>query len=95
MIFLFRGNTLCRLISLLANDYDKDAKQLNGTQKSRVHSKEEVQDFLRVPVRRLISRLVKIHMRPLPDLIKNWEKVSSKLNGTKFAHFLNGLSYVK
>jgi len=30
------------LISVLANDYDKDAKQLNGTHKSHVHSKEEV-----------------------------------------------------
>ena len=42
VIFLFRRNTLRRLISLLANDYDKDAKQLNGTHKSHVHSKEEV-----------------------------------------------------
>ena len=42
MIFLFRRNTLCRLIFVLANDYDKDAKQLNGTHKSHVHSKEEV-----------------------------------------------------
>ena len=42
MIFLFGRNTLRRLISVLANDYDKDAKQLNGTHKSHVHSKEEV-----------------------------------------------------
>ena len=42
MIFLFRRNTLRRLISVLANDYDKDAKQLNETHKSHVHSKEEV-----------------------------------------------------
>jgi len=42
VIFLFRRNTLRRLISVLANDYDKDAKQLNGTHKSHVHSKEEV-----------------------------------------------------
>ena len=42
MIFLFRRNTLLRLISMLANDYDKDAKQLNGTHKSHVHSKEEI-----------------------------------------------------
>jgi len=34
VIFLFRRNTLRRLISVLANDYDKDAKQLNGTHKS-------------------------------------------------------------
>lgn len=42
VIFLFRRNTLRRLISVLANDYDRDAKQLNGTHKSHVHSKEEV-----------------------------------------------------
>ena len=42
VIFLFRRNTLRRLISVLANDYDKDAKQLNGTHKSHVHSIEEV-----------------------------------------------------
>jgi ABC-type Zn uptake system ZnuABC Zn-binding protein ZnuA len=42
VIFLFRRNTLRRVISVLANDYDKDAKQLNGTHKSHVHSKEEV-----------------------------------------------------
>jgi len=42
VIFLFRRNTLRMLISVLANDYDKDAKQLNRTHKSHVHSKEEV-----------------------------------------------------
>ena len=42
VIFLFRRNTLRRLISVLANNYDKDAKQLNGTHKSHVHSKEEI-----------------------------------------------------
>jgi len=42
VIFLFRRNTLHRLIYVLANDYNKDAKQLNGTHKSHVHSKEEV-----------------------------------------------------
>ncbi|KAL6841786.1 hypothetical protein ACP4OV_028298 [Aristida adscensionis] len=151
VIFLFRRNTLRRLISVLANDYDRDAKQLNGTHKSHVHSKEEaevlakfkpeldistliknirnveksirdclehfnstrhmtlfyediigninalsqVQEFLGVPVRKLISRQVKIHTRPLPDLVKNWEEVSRKLNGTEYAQFLDGSDYVK
>lgn len=52
VIFLFRRNTLRRLISVLANDYDRDAKQLNGTHKSHVHSKEEVismQQFMSSP----------------------------------------------
>uniref|UniRef100_A0A0A9CNH9 Sulfotransferase n=1 Tax=Arundo donax TaxID=35708 RepID=A0A0A9CNH9_ARUDO len=55
----------------------------------------QVQEFLRVPVRKLISRQVKIHTRPLPDLVENWEQVSSKLNGTEFAHFLDGSDYQK
>lgn len=41
-IFLFRRNLLRRLISLLANSYDKDAKPLNGTHKSHTHSPYEV-----------------------------------------------------
>lgn len=42
VIFLFRRNLLRRLVSVLANDYDRLAKQLNGTHKAHVHSKEEV-----------------------------------------------------
>ena len=41
-IFLFRRNLLRRMISVLANSYDKDAKLLNGTHKSHVHSPLEV-----------------------------------------------------
>ncbi|KAJ7966650.1 Sulfotransferase [Quillaja saponaria] len=37
-IFLFRRNLLRRMISVIANSYDKDAKLLNGTHKSHVHS---------------------------------------------------------
>ncbi|QCD98935.1 uncharacterized protein LOC114194071 [Vigna unguiculata] len=40
-IFLFRRNLLRRMVSVLANSYDKIAKPLNGTHKSHVHSKEE------------------------------------------------------
>ncbi|WKA10008.1 hypothetical protein VitviT2T_027612 [Vitis vinifera] len=42
-IFLFRRNLLRRMISVLANSYDRDAKLLNGTHKSHVHSTEEAQ----------------------------------------------------
>ncbi|ERN18129.1 hypothetical protein AMTR_s00054p00048870 [Amborella trichopoda] len=42
-IFLFRRNLLHRLVSVLANAYDRDAKQLNGTHKSHVHSKQEAE----------------------------------------------------
>lgn len=42
VIFLFRRNTLRRIISVLANDYDRKTKQLNGTHKAHVHSREEV-----------------------------------------------------
>ncbi|KAK8685901.1 hypothetical protein V6N13_124933 [Hibiscus sabdariffa] len=40
-VFLFRRNLLRRMVSLLANSYDRNAKLLNGTHKSHVHSQEE------------------------------------------------------
>ncbi|KAL1214360.1 hypothetical protein V5N11_007283 [Cardamine amara subsp. amara] len=40
-IFLFRKNPLRRMVSVLANSYDRYAKLLNGTHKSHVHSHEE------------------------------------------------------
>ncbi|XVF61137.1 hypothetical protein PTKIN_Ptkin08bG0105300 [Pterospermum kingtungense] len=40
-IFLFRRNLLRRMVSVLANSYDRSAKLLNGTHKSHVHSQEE------------------------------------------------------
>jgi hypothetical protein len=42
VIFLFRRNLLRRMVSTLANSYDRYAKLLNGTHKSHVHSAEEV-----------------------------------------------------
>ncbi|XVE49170.1 hypothetical protein DITRI_Ditri01bG0060800 [Diplodiscus trichospermus] len=42
-IFLFRRNLLRRMISILANSYDRDAKLLNGTHKSHVHSPREAE----------------------------------------------------
>ncbi|XP_021767650.1 uncharacterized protein LOC110732047 isoform X1 [Chenopodium quinoa] len=42
-IFLFRRNLLRRMISVLANSYDKSTKLLNGTHKSHVHSSVEAQ----------------------------------------------------
>ncbi|KAL5558588.1 hypothetical protein UlMin_034799 [Ulmus minor] len=42
-IYLFRRNLLRRMVSVLANSYDKDAKLLNGTHKSHVHSPLEAQ----------------------------------------------------
>lgn len=41
VIFLLRRNMLRRLVSVLANSYDKDAKVLNGIHVSHVHSHEE------------------------------------------------------
>lgn len=49
VIFLFRRNLLGRIVSVLANAYDKDAKQINGTHKSHVHSREEVSLSLSLP----------------------------------------------
>ncbi|KAL6522596.1 hypothetical protein OROMI_031554 [Orobanche minor] len=42
-IFLFRRNLLRRTISVLANSYDQNAKPLNGTHKSHVHSPREAE----------------------------------------------------
>ncbi|GFP84554.1 hypothetical protein PHJA_000599300 [Phtheirospermum japonicum] len=42
-IFLFRRNLLRRMISVLANSYDQNAKPLNGTHKSHVHSPHEAE----------------------------------------------------
>jgi LPS sulfotransferase NodH len=150
VIFLFRRNTLRRLISVEANNYDRRTKQLNGIHKSHVHSNEEadilarfkpeidvstlissirsaeesmricldhfsntrhmvlyyedvirdqnalsrVQEFLGVPVKKLFSKHVKIHTRPLPDLVDNWDDVSEMLNGTEYARFLDDADYV-
>ncbi|XP_009803480.1 uncharacterized protein [Nicotiana sylvestris] len=41
VIFLFRRNLLRRMVSVIANSYDRYAKLLNGTHKSHVHSPEE------------------------------------------------------
>ncbi|XP_024975620.1 uncharacterized protein LOC112513554 isoform X2 [Cynara cardunculus var. scolymus] len=41
VIFLLRRNVLRRLVSMLANSFDKDAKLLNGVHVSHVHSPEE------------------------------------------------------
>ncbi|XP_052194318.1 uncharacterized protein LOC127802516 isoform X2 [Diospyros lotus] len=46
-IFLFRRNLLRRMISILANSYDQNAKPLNGTHKSHVHSPHEAEILAR------------------------------------------------
>lgn len=46
-ILLFRRNTLRRMVSMLANSYDRHAKLLNGTHKSHVHSLEEADTLSR------------------------------------------------
>ncbi|KAI5066160.1 hypothetical protein GOP47_0018784 [Adiantum capillus-veneris] len=43
VIFLFRKNILRRYVSILANSFDRVAKQLNGTHLAHVHSKEEAE----------------------------------------------------
>ncbi|XP_022897861.1 uncharacterized protein LOC111411587 isoform X2 [Olea europaea var. sylvestris] len=91
-IFLFRRNLLRRMISILANSYDQNAKPLNGTHKSHVHSPQEklldVQDFLRVPRMDLNSRQVKIHKGSLSLQVQNWDEVEKTLKGTQYESFL-------
>lgn len=47
VIFLFRRNLLQRMVSVLANSYDRYAKLLNGTHKSHVHSMAEAETLSR------------------------------------------------
>ena len=48
----------------------------------------DVLDFLKVPRRKLVSRHVKIHTKPLSEYIDNWDEVYSTLNGTQYESFL-------
>lgn len=144
-IFLFRKNLLRRMVSILANSYDQNAKLLNGTHKSHVHSSQEaeilasykptinttllisnlrqveemvtkaldyfsstrhivlyyediinnhtklldVQDFLKVPRKKLYSRQVKIHKGPMSSQVENWVDIEKALNGTQYESFLH------
>jgi hypothetical protein len=54
----------------------------------------DVLDFLKVPKRKLASRHVKIHTKPLSEQIENWDEVYSALNGTQYESFLNAADYV-
>jgi hypothetical protein len=42
VVLLLRRNLLKRLVSIMANSYDKEHKLLNGTHKSHVHKPEDV-----------------------------------------------------
>jgi len=92
VVFLFRHNLLRRYVSILANLFDKEAKSLNGTHKSHVHSRFEqvlgIQKFLGVIPRKLTSHHVKIHTQPLSKQIQNWLEVYEMLKGTEFEGFL-------
>ncbi|WOL02784.1 hypothetical protein Cni_G11503 [Canna indica] len=49
----------------------------------------DVLEFLRLPQRRLVSRHVKIHKKPLSKQVENWDDISSALKGTEYESFLN------
>ncbi|XP_022953109.1 uncharacterized protein LOC111455611 isoform X2 [Cucurbita moschata] len=49
----------------------------------------DVQDFLKVPRRKLKSRQVKIHRGPLSNQIENLEHVEKALNGSQYESFLH------
>ncbi|KAA8519286.1 hypothetical protein F0562_013542 [Nyssa sinensis] len=62
VIFVLRRNLLRRLVSVLANAYDRDAKQINGIHKSHVHTREEADLLARYKPTLNVSALI-------PDLI--------------------------
>lgn len=63
-VFLFRKNLLRRMISVLSNSYDRNAKPLNGTHKSHVHSPHEAEILARykpsIDAKLLISDLKQV-----------------------------------
>ncbi|GLU20001.1 hypothetical protein SLE2022_362190 [Rubroshorea leprosula] len=81
-LFLFRRNLLRRMVSVLANSYDRYAKLLNGTHKSHVHSQEEADA--------LSSYKPTINSKSLMSDLKNVEMTAAKaleyFNSTR--HFI-------
>ncbi|RVW15168.1 hypothetical protein CK203_083342 [Vitis vinifera] len=54
----------------------------------------DVQEFLRVPFRKLKSRQVKIHIKPLHEQVDNWYDVYSTVQGSQYEHFLHSSDYI-
>ncbi|NP_001145331.1 P-loop containing nucleoside triphosphate hydrolase superfamily protein [Zea mays] len=87
-----------------ADEYTRDAlENLNNTRHMSVYYEDvvrnrtkllDVLDFLGVPRRKLVSRHVKIHTKPLSEQIENWDEVYSALNGTQYEGFLNAADYL-
>ncbi|CAA2934599.1 uncharacterized protein LOC111410598 isoform X1 [Olea europaea var. sylvestris] len=67
-IFLFRRNLLRRMISILANSYDQNAKLLNGTHKSHVHSTHEAEILARYKPT-LNTTLLIPNLRQVDDMV--------------------------
>ncbi|CAI9769924.1 unnamed protein product [Fraxinus pennsylvanica] len=67
-IFLFRRNLLRRMISILANSYDWNAKLLNGTHKSHVHSTHEAEILARYKPT-LNTTLLIPNLRQVDDMV--------------------------
>ncbi|XP_058094484.1 uncharacterized protein LOC131240346 isoform X3 [Magnolia sinica] len=53
----------------------------------------DVQEFLRLPQRSLHSHQVKIHTKPLSQLVANWDDVYKALKDTKYSCFLEESDY--
>lgn len=81
VIFLFRKNQLRRMISLLANSYDSQAKLLNGTHKSHVHSPKEAQILAKYKPNVNATSLIR-------NLKKNEETMAKALEYFKSTHHI-------
>ncbi|CAN6294820.1 unnamed protein product [Urochloa humidicola] len=87
-----------------ADEYTRDAlENLKSTRHITIYYEDlilnrtklfDVLDFLQVPRRKLVSRHVKIHTKPLSEYIENWDEVYSTLNGTQYESFLNAADYI-
>ncbi|XP_074583026.1 uncharacterized protein LOC141839227 [Curcuma longa] len=69
-ILLFRRNLLRRMVSQLANDHDRIAKQLNGKHKAHVHSEYEA-DVLAKYKPSINATQMMSHLRYSDECVKN------------------------
>lgn len=81
VIFVFRRNLLRRLVSVLANAYDRKAKLINGTHKAHVHTREEAEVLARYKPTLNINFLIQ-------DLTKAENMMAESLNYFKSCRHL-------
>uniref|UniRef100_A0ACD5V8C6 Uncharacterized protein n=1 Tax=Avena sativa TaxID=4498 RepID=A0ACD5V8C6_AVESA len=107
IIFLLRRNLLQRYVSILANDHDRNYKQLNGTHKAHVHQRVQVDVLARyrpttIDTKSLIAELKRsdklatdalVSFKKIRNIVLYYEDVVS--NRTKLTDVLDFLKLPK